>query len=59
MEYLVVYAADNASFIVLRDLLVNGEVKGAIERLGLGIDSRDISERVSSITRRDSHHHEW
>ena len=31
MEYFVVYAADNASFIVLKDLLVNGEVKETIE----------------------------
>lgn len=31
MEYFVVYAADNASFIVLRDLLVNGEVRETME----------------------------
>jgi len=45
MEYFVVYAADNASFIVLRDLLVNGEVKETIEAFGLGIGNRDICER--------------
>ena len=41
----MVYAADNASFIDLRDLLVNGEVKETIEAFGLGIGSRDIFER--------------
>jgi len=45
MVYFVVYAADNASFIVLRDLLVNGEVKETMEALGLGIGNRDICER--------------
>ena len=44
-------AADNASFIVLRDLLVNGEVKETIEAFGLGIDSRDICEGVPSFVR--------
>ena len=39
------YAVDNASFIVLRDLLVNGEVKETMEALGLGISNRDICER--------------
>ena len=42
MEYFVVYAADNASLIVLRDLLVNGEVKDTMEVFGLGISNRDI-----------------
>ena len=42
MEYFVVYAADNASLIVLRDLLVNGEVKETMEVFGLGISNRDI-----------------
>ena len=45
MEYFVVYAADNASFIVLRDLLVKGEVKETIEAFGLGIGNRDICEK--------------
>jgi len=45
MVYFVVYAADNAFLIVLRDLLVNGEVKEAMEAFGVGIGSRDISER--------------
>lgn len=31
MEYLVMYAADDASFIDLRDFLVNGEVKETLE----------------------------
>ena len=42
MEYFVVYAADKASLIVLRDLLVNGEVKETMEVFGLGIGNRDI-----------------
>ena len=42
MEYFVVYAADNASLIVLRDLLVNGEVKDTMEVFGLDIGNRDI-----------------
>ena len=42
MEYFVVYAADKASLIVLRDLLVNGEVKETMEVSGLGISNRDI-----------------
>ena len=42
MEYFVVYAADNASLIVLRDLIVNGEVKDTMEVFGLGISNRDI-----------------
>ena len=42
MGYFVVYAADNASLIVLRDLLVNGEVEETIEAFGLGISNRDI-----------------
>ena len=46
MEYFVVYAADNASLIALRDLLVNGEVKERMEVFGLGIGNRDICERV-------------
>ena len=41
----MVYAADNASLIVLRDLLVSGEVKETMEVFGLGIGSRDICER--------------
>jgi len=50
MEYFVAYAADNASLIVLRDLLVNGEVKETIEAFGLGIGNRDICEKgVSSF----------
>lgn len=44
MGYFVVYAADNASLIVLRDLLVNGEVKEAMEAFGLGMGNRDICE---------------
>jgi len=42
MVYFVVYAADNASFIVLRDLLVSGELKETMEIFGLGISNRDI-----------------
>ena len=42
MEYFVVYAADNASLIILRDLIVNGEVKDTMEVFGLGISNRDI-----------------
>jgi len=38
----VVYAADNAFLIVIRDLLVNGEVKEATEAFGVGISSRDV-----------------
>ena len=41
-EYFVVYAADKASLIVLRDLLVNGAVKETMEVFGLGISNRDI-----------------
>jgi len=40
-----VYAVDNAFLIVLRDLLVNGEVKEAMETFGVGIEDRGISER--------------
>ena len=36
--YFVVYAADNASLIVPKDLLANGEVKEMMEAFGLGID---------------------
>ena len=42
MEYFVVYAADNASMIVLRDLLVNGEIKETMETFGLGVGNRDM-----------------
>ena len=42
MEYFVVYAANNASLIVLRDLIVNGEVKDTMEVFGLGISNQDI-----------------
>lgn len=45
MRYSVVYAADNASLTVLKDLLVNGEVKEIMELFGLGIGNRDIYER--------------
>ena len=48
MEYFVVYAADNASLIVLRDLLVNGDVKETMEAFGLGIDNRDIYGVIDS-----------
>ena len=41
----MVYAADNTSLIVLRDLLVNGEVKETMEAFWLGIGSQDISKR--------------
>ena len=52
MEYFAVYAVDNTSFIVLRDLLVNEEVGGAMEAFGLGIGNRDIyeSERHASLS---------
>ena len=46
MECFVVYAADDASFTVLRGLLVNGEVKETMEAFGLGVGNRDICERV-------------
>ena len=52
MEYFVVYAADKASLIVLRDLLVNGEVKETMEVFGLGISNRDIYGSRSSFVRR-------
>ena len=45
MEHFAGYATDNASYIVLRDLLVNGEVKEAMEAFGLGIGDRGICER--------------
>jgi hypothetical protein len=45
IEYSVVYAADNASLTVLKDLLVNGEVKETMEAFGLGIGKRDIYVR--------------
>ena len=45
MEYFVVYATDNASFIVPRDPLVNGEVKEMMETFGLGVGNRDVWER--------------
>ena len=35
-----------AELVVLRDLLVNGEVKETTEAFGLGIGNRDIWERV-------------
>jgi len=38
----VVYAVDNAFLIVVRELLVNGEVKEATEAFGVGISSRDV-----------------
>jgi len=41
-EYFVVYAVDNAFLIILRDLLVNKEVKEAMKIFGVGIGSRDI-----------------
>ena len=42
MEYFVVYAADNASMIVLRDPLANGEIKETMETFGLGVGNRDM-----------------
>ena len=46
MGYFVAYAADDASFIIFRDLLVKGETKETIEAFGL----------ISVVeTRRDSH----
>ena len=42
MECFVVYAAENASMIVLRDLLVNGEIKETMETFGLGVGNRDM-----------------
>ena len=45
MKYFVVYTTDNASSIVLRDRLANGEVKETKEAFGLGIGNRDISKR--------------
>ena len=45
MDYFVVYAADNAPFTALGDLLVNGEVKKTMEAFDLGVGSRDICER--------------
>ena len=55
MAYFVVYAADNASLIVLRDLLVSGEVKETMEVFGLGISNRGIllREGVSSFVWRE------
>ena len=42
MEYFVVYTADNASMIVLRDPLANGEIKETMETFGLGVGNRDM-----------------
>ena len=41
-EYFAVYAVDNAFLVVLRDILVNKEVKEAMKIFGVGIRSRDI-----------------
>lgn len=42
MRDFVACAADNASLTVLKDLLVNGEVKDIMEAFALGIGNRDI-----------------
>ena len=41
-----VLRANSTRFIVLRDLLVNREVKETIEAFGLGIGSRDTTGLV-------------
>ena len=53
MEYFVVYAADNASLIVLRDLLVNGKSRRRWKCLGwISIGNRDIYGNGGSFVRR-------
>jgi len=51
--YFVVLAVDSASLIVLRDLLVNGEVKETMETFGLGIGNRDICESERHLGQSD------
>ena len=41
MEHFAIYAVDNATFVILRDPLVNGEVERAMEAFGLGIGNRE------------------
>ena len=52
----MVYAVDSASFIFLRDPLVNEEVEETMDAFGLGYwQSRHLREGVSSFVRRDLH----